>query len=127
VPKKLRNAVTGLMKAEGYGAGYRTAHDYADGHVPGEVYLPDALAGRRFYEPSNQGLEQRIGERLARLRGEAASQGPGVPSQGPGVPSQGPGVSSQGAGLPSQGPGVPSQAPEADSQGRDPPVQDDES
>jgi putative ATPase len=76
VPKKLRNAVTGLMKSEGYGAGYRYAHDYDGGHVPGEVYLPDALVGRRFYEPSNQGLEQRIGEKLARLRGEEPAHDP---------------------------------------------------
>ena len=37
--------------------------------VPGESYLPDALDGARFYEPTNQGLEQAIAERLARLRG----------------------------------------------------------
>ena len=37
--------------------------------VPGETYLPDALEGARFYEPTQQGLEQAIGERLARLRG----------------------------------------------------------
>jgi putative ATPase len=69
VPKKLRNAVTPLMKGEGYGEGYKYAHDYDGHHVPGETYLPDALAGARFYEPSQEGLERRIAERLGRLRG----------------------------------------------------------
>jgi putative ATPase len=69
VPKKLRNAVTGLMKNEGYGQGYRYAHDYEEGFVPGESYLPDELAGTRFYEPSSHGLEKSIAERLARIRG----------------------------------------------------------
>ena len=68
VPLKLRNAVTGLMKSEGYGKEYRYAHDFEDSYVPGETYLPEKLTGERFYEPSNQGLEQAILERLERLR-----------------------------------------------------------
>jgi putative ATPase len=68
VPLKLRNAVTSLMRSEGYGKDYRYAHDYENSHVPGETYLPDALSGRRFYEPSAEGLEQSIRERLERLR-----------------------------------------------------------
>jgi putative ATPase len=68
VPMKLRNAVTGLMRREGYGEGYRYAHDF-EGHVaPDESYLPDALSGTRFYEPSDEGLEKAIKERLARIR-----------------------------------------------------------
>jgi putative ATPase len=68
VPMKLRNAVTGLMRREGYGEGYRYAHDF-EGHVaPGETYLPDALSGSRFYEPSEEGLEKAIKERLERIR-----------------------------------------------------------
>jgi putative ATPase len=70
VPKKLRNAVTGLMKSEGYGDGYRYPHDVEGAYVPGEAYLPDALVGQRYYEPSDQGLERSIAERLARLRDE---------------------------------------------------------
>jgi putative ATPase len=70
VPKKLRNAVTGLMRGEGYGQGYRYAHDF-EGHVaPGETYLPDEIAGTRFYEPTEEGFEKNIRERLARLRGK---------------------------------------------------------
>ncbi|HEY6560912.1 MAG TPA: replication-associated recombination protein A [Polyangiaceae bacterium] len=76
VPKKLRNAVTGLMKNEGYGQGYRYAHDHAQGFVPGESYLPDELAGTRFYEPSSHGLEKSIAERLARIRGTAQEPPP---------------------------------------------------
>jgi putative ATPase len=68
VPKKLRNAVTKLMAEHGYGADYQDPHDLAGSYVPGETYLPDALLGRRFYEPSDQGLERSIAERLARLR-----------------------------------------------------------
>jgi putative ATPase len=69
VPKKLRNAVTKLMKDEGYGESYKYPPDFEGSVVPGETYLPDELAGARFYEPTNQGLEQAIAERLARLRG----------------------------------------------------------
>jgi len=67
-PKKLRNAVTKLMKAEGYGEGYKYPPSFEGSVVPGESYLPEALEGQRFYEPTQQGLEQAIGERLARLR-----------------------------------------------------------
>jgi putative ATPase len=70
VPMKLRNAVTKLMKGEGYGEGYRYAHDEPGGVAEGEVYLPDELAGTRFYEPTERGYERQIGERLRRIRGE---------------------------------------------------------
>jgi putative ATPase len=63
VPLHLRNAVTGLMKNLGYGAGYKYAHDYAGQHVA-QQHLPDELAGERFYEPSEQGYERTIAERL---------------------------------------------------------------
>jgi putative ATPase len=68
VPMKLRNAVTGLMKREGYGEGYRYAHAFEGHVVPGETYLPDAIAEMRFYEPTDQGYEKAIKERLERLR-----------------------------------------------------------
>ncbi len=68
VPMKLRNAVTQLMKSEGYGQGYRYPPDFEGSVVTGETYLPDALVGQRFYQPTQQGLEQAIAERLARLR-----------------------------------------------------------
>ena len=68
VPLKLRNAVTKLMKQEGYGGGYKYAHDYEEGVVPGETYLPDELVGEKLYEPTEHGEEARIRARLAALR-----------------------------------------------------------
>ncbi len=68
VPLKLRNAVTPLMKEEGYGGGYKYAHAFEDAVVPGETYLPDELAGTILYEPTERGEEARIRERLAALR-----------------------------------------------------------
>ncbi len=56
-----------LSREQGYGKGYLYPHDYADADVDQE-YLPDALVGRVFYEPSEEGLELKIGERLQRLR-----------------------------------------------------------
>ncbi len=69
VPLKLRNAVTKLMKEEGYGEGYRYAHSEEGGVAAGEVYLPEELDGARFYEPTDRGYEKMIGERLRRIRG----------------------------------------------------------
>jgi putative ATPase len=68
VPKKLRNAVTPLMREEGYGAGYKYAHDFEGGVVPGETYLPDELGEAVLYEPTDRGEEARIRQRLAALR-----------------------------------------------------------
>jgi putative ATPase len=73
VPLHLRNAPTALMKAEGHGADYRYAHDYDDAFVPGERYLPGALADRRYYLPSDRGLEQRLGKKLAYLDAQNAA------------------------------------------------------
>ncbi len=70
VPMKLRNAVTKLMGAEGYGEGYRYAHNEEGGVATGEVYLPDEIAGERFYEPTDRGYEKQIAERVRRVRGE---------------------------------------------------------
>jgi putative ATPase len=71
VPMKLRNAVTALMKNEGYGQSYRYAHSEEEGFARGETYLPDTLVGTRFYQPSDRGYEKQIAARLAWLRGEA--------------------------------------------------------
>jgi len=75
VPKKLRNAVTSLMRAEGYGEKYQYPPDFAGSFVPGETYLPDEISGSRFYEPTDQGLEKNIRERLERLRALGAAAG----------------------------------------------------
>jgi putative ATPase len=71
VPKHLRNAPTALARGEGHGADYRYPHDFPGHVVPGETYLPDAIAAERLYSPSDEGLERQIGERLARLRAAA--------------------------------------------------------
>ena len=68
VPPHLRNAPTRLMKDQGYGAGYRYAHDEAAGYSAGQTYLPQGLPPGRWYEPVPRGLEQRIAQRLAELR-----------------------------------------------------------
>jgi putative ATPase len=68
VPIHLRNAPTALLKSMGHGADYRYPHDEG-GHAAGQTYLPDELAGARFYEPRNAGFEIKLRDRLARLRG----------------------------------------------------------
>ncbi len=68
VPMKLRNAVTKLMKNEGYGAGYKYPHEHDGNVVEGETYLPDELAGDTYYAPTDQGEEARIRQRLERIR-----------------------------------------------------------
>ena len=82
VPLHLRNAPTKLMKEQGYGAEYHYAHDFPDAYVPGESYLPEALAGERFYAPVPRGLEIRIGDKLTLLRQkDSASQWQRMPKQ----------------------------------------------
>ncbi len=75
VPKKLLQATSGLTQALGHGRGYRYPHDLG-GLAPGEVYLPDALVGRRYYQPSDRGFERVLSERL-----EAWRQGSAEPEE----------------------------------------------
>ena len=67
VPLHLRNAPTGLMKGLGYGKGYQYAHDL-DEKVADMQCLPDNLRHRIYYEPTNEGVEKRIAERLEEIR-----------------------------------------------------------
>src|SRR5580700_506454 len=67
VPLHLRNAVTGLMKNVGYGQGYKYAHNF-DEKVTDMTCLPDNLAGRTYYQPTDQGFEQRLRQRLDEIR-----------------------------------------------------------
>ena len=67
VPMNLRNAPTPDMKAWGYGAGYQHAHVFEDAIVDMEC-LPPSLVGRRYYFPTERGLEKRIAERLEEIR-----------------------------------------------------------
>jgi putative ATPase len=64
VPPHLRNAPTNLMKDLGYGAEYRYAHDEPGAYAAGEKYLPPEMGETRYYQPTNRGLETKIGEKL---------------------------------------------------------------
>jgi putative ATPase len=68
VPLHLRNAPTKLMKDLDYGKGYRYAHDEVDGIAADMQCLPPAHAGRRFYEPTERGLEIEIKKKLEEIR-----------------------------------------------------------
>ena len=76
VPMHLRNAVTGLMRGMGYGVGYKYSHDY-DGHFEAQEFLPPELSDRKYYEPSDQGSEAAIAERLRRWWGDSRYGGQG--------------------------------------------------
>ena len=67
-PKHLRNAPTKLMKELGYHKNYKYAHNFEDHFVPNEQYLPDKLKGKKYYEPSDNGYEKIISERLKSWR-----------------------------------------------------------
>ena len=70
VPLHLRNAVTDLMKKEGYGAEYKYAHDF-DGGFVNQEFMPDTLAGKQFYHPTTSNpTEQKIAARMAELWGD---------------------------------------------------------
>lgn len=74
-PLHLRNAPTKLMKELGYSEGYRYAHNEPQAYAAGEDYFPEELEPRRYYEPVDRGLEQKIGQKLEYLRGlDAASE-----------------------------------------------------
>jgi putative ATPase len=67
VPLHLRNAPTGLMKAEGYGRGYQYAHDL-DTKVADMQCLPDSLRDRVYFRPTQEGREKAMAERLEQIR-----------------------------------------------------------
>ncbi len=68
VPMHLRNAPTRAMKEWGYSEGYQHAHKFEDAMNTMEC-LPENLRGTVFYSPTGRGVEQRIAERLAEIRG----------------------------------------------------------
>ena len=70
VPLHLRNAPTKLMSEAGYAKGYKYAHDF-DGSFVEQEFLPESIAGRRFYKPNLQNsTEAKIAERMERLWGD---------------------------------------------------------
>jgi putative ATPase len=67
VPLHLRSAVTEMMGNLGYGKGYQYAHD-AEEKVTDMTCLPESLAGRSYYKPTDQGFEARIRQRMEEIR-----------------------------------------------------------
>ena len=67
VPLVIRNAPTKLMKDLNYGKGYQYAHDTKE-KITAMQCLPDSLADREYYQPTDQGLEARFKERLSQIK-----------------------------------------------------------
>jgi putative ATPase len=86
VPLHLRNAVTGLMRGLGYGRDYRYSHDLAEDDPERwrQRYVPDSLAGRRFYQPGSQGFDgDEIARRLAAIAALRSAPAGGRGALGP--------------------------------------------
>ena len=77
VPLHLRNAVTGLMRSMGYGKDYQYAHDHP-GHFVEQDFLPPSLKDRRYYQPTEEGTEKEISERMKEWWGDGDKQDSGV-------------------------------------------------
>ncbi|HXJ42925.1 MAG TPA: replication-associated recombination protein A [Bryobacteraceae bacterium] len=73
VPMHLRNAPTKAMKSWGYGSGYQHAHEF-EGAINEMECLPDSMAGKRWYYPTERGMEKRIKERLDEIRARRGKQ-----------------------------------------------------
>jgi putative ATPase len=67
VPLYLRNAPTRLMKELDYGKDYQYAHD-VEGKVADMECLPPSLAGRSYYQPTNEGREKILAERMREIQ-----------------------------------------------------------
>lgn len=70
VPAHLQDAHYKSSAKLGHGIGYKYAHDYPN-HYVDQQYLPDALVGEVFYEPTDNGYEKQIKSHLDRIRSEA--------------------------------------------------------
>jgi len=75
VPLHLRNAPTRLMKGLGYGKGYQYAHDL-ESKVADMECLPDNLRGRVYYQPTNEGIEKRIRDRMEEIKRQRLQANP---------------------------------------------------
>ncbi len=67
VPLKLRNSPTKLMKNIGYGEEYKYPHDYDENFIPNENYFPDEIKPKSFYNPTENGTEKKLFDRLKKL------------------------------------------------------------
>ncbi len=74
VPAELRDAHYRGARALGHGVGYEYPHDDPRGFVEA-AYLPEGLAGRRYYEPSEHGAEKMLAERWRARRAEPSERG----------------------------------------------------
>jgi putative ATPase len=74
VPMHLRNAPTRLLEGLGYGRDYEYPHDAAGGFVAARN-LPDGVPPARFYEPTREGSEAEIADRLAEWRRRRDEEG----------------------------------------------------
>jgi len=75
VPNHLKTAGDRRLKAHGIGVGYVYPHEF-EGSDVAQQYLPDELAGRRYYDPSHEGSERRIGEVMQERRERRAAGKP---------------------------------------------------
>src|SRR5262249_5732403 len=66
VPLHLRNAVTPLMREQGYAKGYQYAHNVPE-HVADMSCLPESLTGRRYYSPTEEGFEKKLRVRMEEI------------------------------------------------------------
>ncbi len=80
VPLHLRNAPTKLMKELDYGKNYQYAHD-VEGKVAAMECLPESLAGRRYYQPTNEGKERLLGQRMEEIARFRSRSGQADPKQ----------------------------------------------
>ena len=80
VPLHLRNAPTSLMKKLDYGKGYQYAHDL-EGKVADMQCLPENLGERVYYQPTNEGIEKRIRERLEEIKRQRSRAKPEVSAE----------------------------------------------
>jgi putative ATPase len=83
VPLALRNAPTKLMKSLGYHEGYRYAHSEEGHFARGMQYLPDSLADKLYYDPSEFGREKILRERLRFLWPEKYGGASDAPTKSP--------------------------------------------
>ena len=67
VPMQIRNAVTGLMKEQGYGKGYEYAHDTEE-KLTHMQCMPESLKDHVYYHPTQEGEEKKTAERLEEIR-----------------------------------------------------------
>ena len=70
IPVHLQDAHYKSAGKLGHGVGYQYAHDFKNHYVK-QQYLPDALVGSTFYEPTDIGYEKNVAEHMKRLREEA--------------------------------------------------------